>query len=154
MSLCLVTINVNCQSATDMELLQHHVTDSIKPDMIIRMEAWLKPDIANSEVFPLENYQVIWKTKPTERGGLLIMARCEFKLERERRGAWNCILIWGRFSISASIAKKTLHIGAFCCREAKDEDSLDQLQPSLKKKTKKNTVTIILAGDFNLPGWN
>ena len=73
-----------------MELLQHHVTDSIKPDMIIRMEAWLKPDIANSEVFPLENYQVIWKTEPTEeRGGLLIMARREFKLERESREAWN-----------------------------------------------------------------
>ena len=124
--------------------------ESVKPDIIVRTESWLKPDITSSEVFSLEDYQVIRKDWTNRKGGgVFIMARREFTLVREEELETDCELIWGRLSI---YGRKPLHIGAYYRWEEKDEDSLDQLQMSLSRL--KKTDSIVLAGDFNLPGWN
>ena len=146
----LVIVNVNWQSVTAKKLPLHHMIESVKPDVIVGTESWLKSDIASSEVFPLEDYQVIRKDRTNRKGGgVFIMARREFKLVREEELETDCELIWGGLSI---YGWKPLHIGAYYRREEKDKDSLHQLQMSLSRL--KKTDSIVLAGDFNLPGWN
>ena len=87
-------MNVNCQSATAKNLLSHHMIESVKPDVIVRTESWLKPDIASSEVFPLEDYQLICKDRINKTGGgVFIVARREFMLVREKELETNCELI-------------------------------------------------------------
>ena len=122
--------------------------ESVKPDVIVGTESWLKPDITSSEEFPLE---VICKDRTNRKGGgMFIMARCEFTLVREEELETDCELICERLTI---YGRKPLHIRTYYHREEKDEEnSLNQLQMSHSRLRK--TDSIILAGDFNLPGWN
>ena len=99
----LVIVNVNCQSTAAKKLPLHHMIESVKPDVIVGTEAWLKPDIASSEAFPLEDYQVTRKDRTNRKGGgVFIMARREFTLFREEELETDCELIWGRLSINLS----------------------------------------------------
>ena len=49
----------------------HAMVYSVKPDIIVGTESWLRPDIMNSEIFP-SNYTVHRRDRDTSGGGVLI----------------------------------------------------------------------------------
>ena len=60
----------------------------------------------------------------------------------------NCELLWCKISLAG---RKTLYVGAYYRPHESDVDSLNQLEASLSKMINED---ILLAGDFNLPGWD
>ena len=48
------------------------MVDSVKPDMVVGTESWLRTDILNSEIFP-SNYTVFRRDRDTN-GGVVFIA--------------------------------------------------------------------------------
>ena len=50
----LKVINVNCRSICNKKAEFENMVDTVSPDIIVGTESWLSPDVANSEVFPVD----------------------------------------------------------------------------------------------------
>ena len=60
------------------------MVDSVKPDIIVGTESWLRPDIMNSEIFP-SNYTVYRRDRDTSGGGVFIAVIDEKSSTRQRQ---------------------------------------------------------------------
>lgn len=79
-------LNVNFRS-----VVNHVMVDSVKPDIIVGTESWLRPDIMNSEIFP-SNYTVYRRDRDTSGGGVFIAVIDEKSSTRQRQTAWTSCL--------------------------------------------------------------
>jgi hypothetical protein len=83
-------------------------------------------------------------------GGVFIAAKKDLIMDRELDLETDCEILWCKFDIRGS---KTLHVGAYYRPNEGDEASIDQLEASLLRIGNRDE-NILLAGDFNFPGWN
>lgn len=58
-------LNINCQSVKSKVPQLHNLIESIKPDVVIGTESWLKPNVHSSECFPPPLHTLC--TEKTER---------------------------------------------------------------------------------------
>jgi exonuclease III len=122
-------INVNCQSAKAKKLPLHHMIHTVKPDIVIGTESWLKKEDLDDECAPKDQYEVYRKDRTHAKGGgVFIAVRRDLITEKEPELDADCELIWCKISI---VGLKTLHIGAYYRPHEGDEASLDELQKSL-----------------------
>lgn len=68
----LVAVVVNCRSVVNKTAELSGLIESVDADIVLGTESWLKPSIADSEVFP-ENYVVYRKDRPTAGGGVFLL---------------------------------------------------------------------------------
>ena len=112
-------------------------------------ESWLKPDIASSEIFP-PNYQVYRKDREDQEGGgvfilvtnsLISSPLDEYSSDHES--------LW----IQIQEAKgPNIIVGAFYRPPRNDRENLLSFSQVINNVTRTTQGTIILGGDFNLPG--
>jgi hypothetical protein len=130
-----------------------NLIEATKPDIIIGTESWLKPGEQSSECLPTDTYSVERRDreKDNNKGGVFIAAKKDLIMVREEELMTNCELLWCKFNL---VGSKTLHVGAYYRPHVSDEESLTELEESLSRLEGKANQPIILAGDFNFPGWD
>ena len=126
------------------------MVDSVKPDIIVGTESWLRPDIINSEIFP-SNYKVYRRDRDTSGGGVFIAVTDEILSTRQQHLETSCEMAWAKISI---VGCKDLYVCSYYRPKADDRDSLDLLFSSLDRICNSKNCHIWLAGDFNFPGIN
>ena len=67
------------------------MVDSVKPDIIVGTESWLRPDIMNSEIFP-SNYTVYRRDKDTS--GAVYLKQLLTKYCLHTNGIWKHHVKW------------------------------------------------------------
>ena len=116
-------------------------------------ESWLSPDVADSEVFPVDlGYTVFRRDRvtTTRGGGVFILVRKQFTVSRVPELETDCELLWVKIELLGS---KPLYVGAYYKPDESDEHSLSELNSSLSKFVHKGNP-IWLLGDFNMPKYN
>ena len=150
----LLIVNVNCQSIKAKKEPFNIMVNRIKPDIIVGTESWLHDEIGNSECFPVEVYEILRRDCTTEppdhHGGVFIATKKDLIMDREIELETDCEILWAKINIKGS---KVLHVGAYYRPNEGDENSLDQLEASLLRIGNRDE-NILLAGDFNFPGWD
>ena len=102
-------------------------------------------------MFPA-GFTVYRRDRETGRGGgvfLLVKADIPSSLEPDLNT--ECEILWVKLTLESN---KFLHIGSFYRAHVDDAPSIPQLHESLDKTCRNKNRHIILAGDFNLPGWD
>ena len=146
----LKVLNVNCQSLPAKRETFQCLTRQHSPDIIVGTESWLTDKHTNNECFPTNHYNVFRRDRGGEAhgGGVFIAAKNDLILRREDSLETNCEVLWCSLELASS---KTLLIGAYYRPHENDADSLAELELSLTRVSMNHTI--LLAGDFNLPGW-
>ena len=142
-------LNVNCQSIKNKIPEFHTLVDSVKPDIIFGTESWLSCDIFDAEIFP-GNYNIFRRDRAGKQGGgVFIAVNTDIIALREIELETDCELIWVKITIAGC---KALHVCCYYRPDVNDEHSLDQFEIALNR-LKNQTQNVIIAGDFNFPGW-
>ena len=68
-------IIINFQSITNKKEAVLDMLESVKPDIIIGTETWLSNDVNNSELFPVELYEVEREDRQDGHGGVLLVVK-------------------------------------------------------------------------------
>ena len=63
------TLIINCQSIKNKVAELNSVISYVKPDIIIGNESWLASDISNSEIFPTDYQQSVYRKDRNKHGG-------------------------------------------------------------------------------------
>ena len=126
------------------------MVDSVKPDIIVGTESWLRPDTMNSEIFP-SNYTVYRRDRDTSGGGVFIAVIDEILSTRQQHLETSCEMAWAKISV---VGCKDLYVCSYYRPKADDRDSLDLLFISLDRICNSKNCHIWLAGDFKFPGIN
>ena len=126
------------------------MVDSVKPDIVVGTESWLRPDIMNSEIFP-SNYTVYCCDRDTSGGGVFIAVIDEILSTRQQHLETSCEMAWAKISV---VACKDLYVFSYYRPKADDKDSLELLFSSLDRTFNSKNCHIWLAGDVNFHGIN
>ncbi len=107
--------------------------DCLKPDVVIGKESWLNEAIKDKECFPVSDYQIKRRVREhlNSKGGIFIMAKHDFILDRVSEMETNCELLRCKVSIQGT---KQLLIGAYYYPKEDDADSLTELEESLTRQ--------------------
>ena len=149
----LKVINVNCRSICNKKAEFENMVDTVSPDIIVGTESWLSPDVADSEVFPVDlGYTVFRRDRftTTRGGGVFILVRKQFTVSRVPELETDCELLWVKIEL---LGGKPLYVGAYYKPEESDEHSLSELNSSLSQFAHKGNP-IWLLGDFNMPKYD
>ena len=84
-------LNVNFRSVVNTIDQFHAMVDSVKPNIIVGTESWLRPDIMNSEIFP-SNYTVYRRDKDTS--GAVYLKQLLTKYCLHTNGIWKHHVKW------------------------------------------------------------
>ena len=122
---------------------------STKPDIVVGTETWLDNTISNAEFFPAE-YSIYRKDRNRNGGGVLIAVKNDIQCAELPELDVNGELIWIR--ITTQCGRHVL-VCAFYRPDVSDEVGLQMLVTSLQCVAENNS-SLLVAGDFNLPGWN
>ena len=121
---------------------------------ILGSESWLDKDITTSEIFPPE-YQVLRRDRNSKArgGGVFIAVKKHYDMTLLPDLLTNCEILRAKVQISAS---KSLTLGCFYRPPDSKISTSEELVKSLDLMPKNSNQTIVLGGDFNLPGidWN
>ena len=144
-------INVNCQSLSSKIGAWKNMIECSEPDIIIATETWLKPEIYTAEL-ELGDYSVYRRDRPAQSGGGVLVAVhntiSSTETDEKSQGAE---YIWVKAILTG---QQHLYIGACYRSNVADKTTIPQLQTSVENILANNHKNIILAGDFNLPGWD
>ena len=144
-------LNVNCQSVVNKVADLLSLINTHQADIIVGTESWLTNDIHDNEIFPNE-YTVYRKDRVTAKGGgVFILVRSTIPSSLEPDLSTDCEIVWARINAAGS---KALYIGAYYRSQTNDLYSLDQLDLSLNNLSLNKNRNIVLAGDFNFPGYD
>ena len=139
-------INTNCQSISAKRDRFLAELDLSKPDIVVRTESWLDPDIASGEVFP-PNYQVFRRDRPDGVHGGVFIAVIDSLVASEVNSIQpDCENI--AISISAK-GIKPLYVGAFYRPPTTDEVYIGKLGQAIEMIPP--NANLFLLGDFNIP---
>ena len=83
------------------------MVDSVKPDIIVGTESWLRPDIMNSEIFP-SNYTVYCCDGDTSGGGVFIAVIDEILSTRQQHLKTSCEMAWAKISVVHTTDRKLM----------------------------------------------
>ena len=144
---------MNCRSLTNKKGPLYNLIDSSRPDIIIATETWLSDAVHSSEYFSSQ-YEVHRRDRDTSTtgGGVLIAVNSAYTSQREDTfESETSVLLWVKVKTAGC---KHLYIGAGYRAAPNDAQFNDALDNTLTKISGKNNNTILLGGDFNLPGWD
>ena len=139
---------MNCQSVCNKKTELETLLLSVKPDIVIATESWLKPDIGSPEIFP-SNYNVYRKDRVDQDGGgvfilvsshLISCALDEYSSDLEA--------VWVEVKEEKG---PNIVIGAYYRPPRPDPNSLEEFG-NLNRVSRTTNGTVIIGGDFNLPG--
>ena len=144
-------LNINCKSIHAKKESFELLITKVQPDIIIGTESWLKASDTNQGCFPVHDYDIERRDRPNDpHGGVFIASRKDLTLQREPELETDCEIVWCKLSLPES---KSMHLAAYYMPHTNDEGSMDQLEASLERIGNRGE-NILLAGDFNLPGWD
>jgi hypothetical protein len=132
-----------------------NVIHSVKPDVKIGTETWLNADIKDPESCP-DGFRLHRKDRSASGGGggggrVLIAVKSEYNSETVHDLDSNCEVVWAKFSLKGN---GTVYIGSYYRRHMSHGESLEQLETSLHRASSIRNASVIIGGDFNLPGWD
>ena len=144
----------NCQNARTKSKLMEAMLDSIQPDVFIATESHLLPENTNNEFLPQPYSEHGFRrdrSPPDGHGGVFIAIRDKFiarhATEYERP---DCELTWAELQDQNN---HQIFIGSYYRPPRSTEVSISQLDDSISQlKREHKNATIIVGGDFNLPG--
>ena len=129
--------------------IEYHV-----PDIIIGTETHLSPDIKDCEL--LSNlYTIIRKDRRNSRGGGVLIAVKSDLVVTNHSDSSDCEIIW--VEVQGKKKSNSIFIGSFYRPPASDISVLLELEKSIENISNiAKNHTVIIGGDFNLPGvnWN
>ncbi|CAG2243527.1 unnamed protein product [Mytilus edulis] len=124
---------------------------------IIETETWLNPKIKDVEIFP-DNFKLYRNDRKKtetdkEGGGVLIAIKKELISSEvyELAPPDKTEMVWAKVDI---VGSKTLYLSSFYHPKTSDETSLKNFDFMIRKATQIKNSTLIIGGDFNLPGWD
>jgi hypothetical protein len=82
---------------------------------------------------------------------VLIAVKSEYNSETVHDLDSNCEVVWAKFSLKGN---GTVYIGSYYRRHMSHGESLEQLETSLHRASSIRNASVIIGGDFNLPGWD
>ena len=144
-------LNVNCQSIPSKVGAWRLLISKHEPDVVVATETWLNSNIYDAE---LESDDFVIYRRDRERstgGGVLIAVHnsinsTEIKTENE-----NAETIWAKLILTS---QQNITIGACYRPNVADKTTTPALKKIVETMLNKQHRNIILAGDFNYPGWN
>ena len=144
----------NCQNARTKSKLMEAMLDSIQPDILIGTESHLTPENTNNEIFPIPYSEFAMRRDrdpPDGHGGVFVAIRDH--LQPRHATEYNtpdCEITWAELQ---SCDNHLIFIGAYYRPPRSNETSLQKLHESISNiQQDHSNATIILGGDFNLPG--
>ena len=123
--------------------------ESTEPDIVVATETWLTSDVKDSEL-DCDGYTVYRRDRQNGlRGGVLIAVSntinsTEAFRSSESETLWVKVLLKGQ---------KHLLVGACYRPNVADRVTIPALEKDLSTLLDKKPVNLIIAGDFNFPGW-
>jgi hypothetical protein len=149
-SLPLKILNINCQSIKSKQCRLKHLLKSTKPDIGICTETWINPSITGRQVFPT-NYKLYRNDSKTTGGGVLVAINSDHLSTPVPELQTECEIVWAKIS---TVNSKDLYIAAYYNPKASNVKAIDELGISLSRACSNKHANIVVADDFNLPGWN
>ena len=143
-------LNVNFRSVVGKRAEIANLVDSTKPDIVIGTETWLDQTISNSEFFPPQ-FRIYRKDRSRAGGGVLIAVREDLQSTTVPELDTNCEMVWIKLFTRN---QRHIHICAFYRPHVSDAAALQELETSLHRASSIRNAEILVAGDFNLPGWD
>ena len=140
------TLLINCRSLKGKVANLLASLNYYQPDCILGTESWLDKDTTRptSDFFPPE-YQVLRK----DRNSKARAVRKHYDMTLLPDLETNCKILWAKVQILAS---KSLTLGCFYRLPDSKISTSEELLKSLDLMPKNSNQTIVLGGDFNLPG--
>ena len=119
--------------STKYQIFNHCLVDTEKPDVNIRTESWLSPDIKDNEIFPTDytSFRADRQTTTKRSGGVFVLVKNSLVCTEQPQFRADCEIIWIK-------------------PKEGDLDNIEQLRNSLDVLTDKKG-TIMVLGDSNLP---
>jgi hypothetical protein len=140
---------MNCQSVVNKATELQTLLASVEPDIVIATESWLRPDIANPEIFP-PNYNVYRKDRQGTGGGVFILVSNKLissTLEEFHSDDHEATWVQVKEQKGPNIT-----VGAYYRPPKGDLETLEHFGSIINSVSRTTEGTIILGGDFNLPG--
>jgi hypothetical protein len=140
---------MNCQSICNKGIELEALLQSVQPDLVIATESWLKPAIGNPELFPA-NYVVYRRDRPGQDGGGVFILVSNHLISSElTEFASDHEAIWVQIKEEQG---PNIIVGAYYRPPRENLDKLKDFGLVVEKVCRTNSGTIIIGGDFNLPG--
>ncbi|XP_021366929.1 uncharacterized protein LOC110459148 [Mizuhopecten yessoensis] len=142
------TLIMNCQSVKNKTAEFETLVDYIKPDIIIGNESWLANDIGNSEIFPPEFQQNVYRKDRNKHGGGVFIAVEDNLITCDITSSEDCEVTWCKLTPKQG---KPLIIGSFYRPPNTGTQTIEELRSSIQSLGLDiDNHSFILAGDFNL----
>ncbi|CAC5420015.1 unnamed protein product [Mytilus coruscus] len=150
-------LNINFQSIKNKQHLVNNIIDSTKPDIIFGTETWLNPKIKDVEIFP-DNFKLYRNDRKktetdSERSGVLIAIKKELISSEVHELAPPDKTEMVRAKIDI-VGSKILYLSSFYNPKTSNETRLKNFDLMIREATQIKNYTLIIGGDFNLPGWD
>ena len=145
------TLNVNFQSIKGKRPLVENLLESTKPDVVFGTETWIDGSVSDNQIFP-SNFKLYRKDRNLEGGGVLVAVRNEIPSSAVPELDSNCEIVWCKIEQEG---QEDLFLGTFynpATANTMGYEEMDRSLSNLASMPRKKKV--LLAGDFNLPGWN
>lgn len=91
------------------------------------------------------------KTAQPPEVGVLIAVKSDYNSETVHDLESNCEVAWAKFNLKGN---GTVYIGSYYRRHVCDGEGLEQFETSLCRTSRIRNASVIIGGDFNLPGWD
>ena len=144
-------LNVNCQSLQSKTGAWRHLLNKHEPDVVVATETWLKPDIFDAEL-DTEDY-VIYRRDRTHTigGGVLIAVHKTINSTEIKLNNHQAELLWVKLILTG---QQNIIVGACYRPHSNDKTTLPALKQNLDNILENQHRNVIIAGDFNYPGWD
>jgi len=144
-------LNINFQSCVGKKAETSCLIDSMKPDIILASETWLKKEHSDNEVLP-DTYKMYRKDRTSKGGGgIFIAVRSDLNSYIVPELSTDCEIIWVAVKLAG---RKTLYLCSYYRPHVSDEISLIKLGESLERVSRIPNGLLLLGGDFNFPNWD
>ena len=144
-------ITVNCCSVVGKTAELAHLIDSTRPDIILGTESWLTPNVSRAEVFT-RHYTVHRRDRKGQTGGgVFIAVHEDLTSSEDPELAKDSEILWCRIKLRGC---HSLLVGCFYHPHTHNTDSMKAFVDSTHLAATTRNATVILSGDFHLPGWH
>ena len=143
-------LNIDFQSIRNKQGELINLIDSTKPDVIFGTETWLDPSIKDAQFFQ-EGYNIYRNDRNLNGRGIFIAAKDTNISSSVPELQTDCEIVWCKMEI---VGHKTAYIFAYYNPKTANERGYDEFRITIERASNIRNAFIILAGDFNLPGWD
>ena len=143
-------LNVNLQSIKTKQHLLENMIRSTYPDIIFGTETWIDNSIKDSQIFP-RGYTIFRNDRNLSGGGVLIAVKNNYIATATPELQTECEIVWCKLEL---VGHKAIYLCSYYNPRTSNEESINQLGKSLERAASIKYAFLVIAGDFNLPGWD